>query len=96
MMDQLVQEEQKHIEDDGDMDEGVDMDNIDEADMEGDIQEEEDEVQEEAQFDFEQMDLRICGDLSKYQKISNQFIQSKKIKSLTNFSWPKALMAKSR
>ena len=43
-MDQLVQEEQKHIEDDGDMDEGVDMENEDEADMEGDIQEEEDEV----------------------------------------------------
>ena len=43
-MDQLVQEEQKHIEDDGDMDEGVDMENEDEADMEGEIQEEEDEV----------------------------------------------------
>ena len=65
MMDQLVQEEQKHIEDEGDMEEGVDMEGEEEADMEGDLQEEEDEVQEEAQFDFEQMDLRICGDLSK-------------------------------
>ena len=47
------------------MEEGVDMEGEEEADMEGDLQEEEDEVQEEAQFDFEQMDLRICGDLSK-------------------------------
>ena len=38
---------------------------IQEADMEGDAQEDEEQVQEEAQFDYEQMDLRICGDLSK-------------------------------
>lgn len=48
------------------MDEQVDMDPEDEADMEGDVDQEEEEVQEDGQFDFEQMDLRICGDLSKY------------------------------
>lgn len=62
-----MQEEQKHGDDDMDMEDQGDMDNQeDEGDMEGEVQDDEEEVQEEAQFDFEQMDLRICGDLSKY------------------------------
>lgn len=50
------------------MEEGVDMENEeDEAEMEpGDLQDDEgEEAVEEAQFDYEQMDLKICGDLSK-------------------------------
>ena len=55
------------------MDEGVDMENEDEeVDMEGDAGEEEELEQEEGQFDYEQMDLRICGDLSKYSIILNR------------------------
>ena len=72
MLDQLVQEEDHKQEDEQMQDNQLQGNEEDEGDM--DDQNQEDDQQDLGQeeddgtgLDYEQMDLRICGDLSKYQ-----------------------------